>query len=153
MPSPVPPIERATPADLASLVALEDASFATDRLSARQYRHHVRSPLARVLVARADDGALAASAVLFLRPRWQDARLYSIAVADAARGQGLGARLLAACERAAVDAGARRLRLEVRAGNHPAIGLYAHAGYRQTGRRTAYYADGEDALTFERRLP
>jgi ribosomal protein S18 acetylase RimI-like enzyme len=153
MPSPVPPIERATLADLASLVALEDASFATDRLSARQYRHHVRSPLARVLVARAADGGLAGSAVLFLRPRWRDARLYSIAVAGSARGQGLGAHLLTACEQAARDAGARRLRLEVRADNHPAIALYARAVYRQTGRRAAYYADGEDALTFERRLP
>jgi ribosomal protein S18 acetylase RimI-like enzyme len=152
---PPPPV-RITPAtgdDLGALVAIEDASFATDRLSARQYRHHIGSPRARVLVARAAGGGIVASAVLFLRPRWRDARLYSIAVAAAARGQGLGARLLAACQRAAIDAGAQRLRLEVRAGNHPAIALYARAGYRQTGRLAGYYADGEDALTFERRLP
>ena len=134
------------------LVALEQASFVTDRLSARQYRHHLASPRARVLVARAEDGTITASAVLFLRPRWRDARLYSIAVAGAARGHGLGAHLLAACEQAAGDAGAQRMRLEVRAGNHAAIALYKRAGYRQTGRRAAYYADGEDALNFERRL-
>jgi ribosomal protein S18 acetylase RimI-like enzyme len=149
---PVPRIERATPDDLMGLVALEQASFATDRLSARQYRHHLASPRARVLVARAEDGTITASAVLFLRPRWRDARLYSIAVAGAARGHGLGAHLLAACEQAAGDAGAQRMRLEVRAGNHAAIALYKRAGYRQTGRRAAYYADGEDALNFERRL-
>lgn len=152
MPDPKLSIERATLDDLPDLVSLETASFATDRLSARQYRHHIRSPLARVLVARDADGGLAGSAVLFLRPRWRDARLYSIAVATPARGQGLGARLLAACERAAIEGGARRLRLEVRVGNQPAIALYERAGYRPAGRREAYYADGEAALRYERNL-
>ncbi len=145
-------IGPATPADLVPLVTLEQASFATDRLSARQYRHHIHSSLARVLVARTKEGALVGSAVLFLRPRWRDARLYSISVADTARGQGLGRRLLAACEQAALDAGARRVRLEVGAGNHPAIALYQGAGYRQIGRRAGYYEDGADALMLERRL-
>ncbi len=36
--------------------------------------------------------------------------------------------------------------LEVRADNEPALALYAAAGWRVTGRRPAYYADGMDAV-------
>ncbi len=36
--------------------------------------------------------------------------------------------------------------LEVRADNAPARALYAAAGWREVGRRRAYYRDGEDAV-------
>src|SRR4029079_15655132 len=44
------------------------------------------------------------------------------------------------------------MRLEVRLDNAPAIARYHKAGYRQFGRRPAYYEDRSDALLFEKRL-
>src|SRR5690606_17696433 len=91
-------IRRARPADIAGLLALENASFATDRMGARQLRRHIDSSSAEFLVAT-DDAQVLGAALVFLRRRSAVARLYSIAVADAARGLGLGTRLLEAAER------------------------------------------------------
>jgi len=142
-------IRRATLADLDALVALEQASFTTDHLSRRQYRQHLCSPTAIVLAAF-ESAALLGKAIVFLRGDTDIARLYSIAVADAARGIGLGATLLAAAERAARSRGARRMRLEVRQDNAAAIRLYERRGYRRFGARPRFYEDGAPAWRYER---
>jgi ribosomal-protein-alanine N-acetyltransferase len=43
----------------------------------------------------------------------------------------------------------RRIVLEVRAGNTPAIALYASFGFAGSGRRPKYYDDAEDAVLME----
>ena len=43
-------VRRAVPGDLGALIDLENASFASDRLSARQWRHHLRGTRASILV-------------------------------------------------------------------------------------------------------
>lgn len=142
----------ATPADLAGLIALENATFTSDRLSPRQWRRHILNPNACIIVSSTRAGVVAA-AVLFFRKVSRSARLYSIAVSSAARGQGLGERLLDACEEAARLRGCVSLRLEVREDNESAKRLYERRGYRVFGRRESYYEDGEDALRYEKSLP
>ena len=151
MPAP-PRIRRALPDDVAALAALEVRCFPGDRMSARQYRRHVDSPRALVLLAAAADGAPVGGAVVFFRAGSAVARLYSIAVDPSARGRGLGAALLAAAEAGARRRGADRLRLEVRQDNPRAIGLYEARGYRRIGARAGYYEDGADAWRYERPL-
>jgi ribosomal protein S18 acetylase RimI-like enzyme len=80
------------------------------------------------------------------------ARLYSIAVDSRSRGAGVGHRLLVDAERVAARRGCRALRLEVRVANRPAIGLYERHAFRRIGRYRQYYADGADALRFEKAL-
>lgn len=79
-----------------------------------------------------------------------------IAVAQEARGRGLGARVLAAAETAAVtELGLRKLILQVRADNAPAIALYDRAGWQRAGLLRAHYDDGialHDVLVFEKAL-
>jgi ribosomal protein S18 acetylase RimI-like enzyme len=144
-------IRRATLADLDDLVGLECASFSTDRLSRRQYRRHLASTSAEVIVARAG-AILLGSAVLFLRRGSQLARLYSIAVAAGARGSGIGAALVGAAEAAGARRGATRMRLEVRADNAGAVRLYERQGYARFGLHRRYYEDGADAVRYERAL-
>src|SRR5690606_38950918 len=144
-------IRRAMPAELPVLVALEDASFSGDRLSPRQWRRHLGSDRAIVLVA-VEGGHLFGAAVVFLRAGSRVARLYSMAVSAQARGRGLGARLLAAAERAARRRGSDRMRLEVRADNATAARLYERAGYRRIARLGAYYEDGADGWRCEKAL-
>ncbi len=69
------------------------------------------------------------------------ADLQTLAVAPAARGRGLGRLLLAHARTVAVERGARRLELEVRADNEPARALYSSAGFEVDGRRPGYYRD------------
>lgn len=144
-------IRRAGAGDLAALVALEQAAFATDRMSPRQFRYHLRHPRNRLLVAEAG-GTLLGAALLILRRDPQTARLYSIAVAEAARGKGVGRRLLLRCEREARHAGAGRLVLEVRSDNAAARALYERLGYRVFARRAGYYQDGAEALRMSKTL-
>lgn len=142
-------LRDATLADLPALLALE-AQFPGDRLSRRQLRHHLQH--GRIRVAE-QAGGIAGYHLLLWRSGSRVARLYSIVVADACRGQGIGARLLADAERAAAAGAAAELRLEVRADNPTAIGLYLRHGFRETGRRPGYYDDGEAAVCMRRPIP
>lgn len=145
------PIRRARIGDLDALVALEQASFSGDRLSRRQWRRHLAGERAIVVVA-VERGALLGAALAFVHADHDIARLYSLATAAAARGRGIGDRLVAAVEQAARRAGRKRLRLEVRADNAGAQRLYERRGYRRIGRRAGYYEDGADALRYEKTL-
>lgn len=80
------------------------------------------------------------------------ARLYSIAVAPAFRGEGVARGLIAAAEGAAFAEGASFMRLEARADNEAALALYASLGYRRFGGKSGYYEDGMDAMRFEKPL-
>lgn len=148
MPSTLP-IRDAVAADLPELLRLE-AQFPGDRLSRRQLRYHLTRP-GRALRVLPTADRLAGYALLLL-PAGRPARLYSIVVDAAARGAGIGARLLADAEDCARRLGADRLRLEVRADNAAAQALYRAAGYRPFGVHRGYYDDGGDALRFERAL-
>jgi len=147
-------IERASRADLTALSALELAAFAGDRISPRSWRRLIASPSASVTVARGGHstaGVLGATVVL-RRARSSVARLYSIAVAPAARGRGLAGRLLAQAIQHARDSGAAVLRLETRADNHTAQHLFTRHGFSPLERKAAYYQDGADALRYQKSL-
>ena len=144
-------IRHAMPADLPALVALERRAFSTDHLSPRQYRHHLGNPAALVLAA-VDGTGLLGKAVVFFRKGSDIARLYSIAVDDAARGRGIASVLLHAIERGVRKRGCARLRLEVRQDNPGAIRLYEKLGYRRFAAIAGFYEDGADAWRYEKRL-
>jgi len=65
------------------------------------------------------------------------------------RRQGIGGRLLQACE---VRLQQPLIRLTVRVSNQAAIQLYLQYGYRKVGRWPRYYQKTEDALVLEKRL-
>lgn len=147
-----PAIRLARPGDLDALVALENRCFRTDRMSRRSYATALRNPRAVLLAVDGGKG-LQAAAALFFRADSAAARLYTIAVHPAARGHGLGAALLATCEKAASTHGAATLRLEVKVTNKSALALYRKSGYGIRGRIARYYEDGSDALRLEKPLP
>jgi ribosomal protein S18 acetylase RimI-like enzyme len=151
---PTPPscikVRRANPADLDALVALEQRTFDSDQLSRAQYRRHLASDSALVLVADGAGPSLAGAAVLFFRKGSAVARLYSLATAAEARGKGVASALMEAVATVVRDRGCRVLRLEVRVDNVAAIHLYERQGFRRIGRLAAYYADGADGWRYER---
>ncbi|GAB3032822.1 hypothetical protein GCM10027285_14520 [Oleiagrimonas citrea] len=153
MSEPTPPVQirPALDADLDALLALEERSFNGDQLSRRQYRRHLRSATARLLVASHRE-LLIGSALLLFRQNSPAARLYSLAIDPAVRGQGLGRLLLDAVEQEAREHDCERVRLEVRADNAAAQALYERCGYTRCGQRTGYYEDGADALLYEKPL-
>jgi ribosomal protein S18 acetylase RimI-like enzyme len=145
------PVRPATVADLDALVALEQAVFATDRMSRRSIRRLLSSPSAVVLAAEVEND-LAGAAVVLVRRGSTVARLYSIAVDPQSAGRGVGPALLEAAESAAAARNAERIRLEVHEHNARAIARYRKAGYREIGRHARYYEDQGDAMRFEKVL-
>lgn len=147
-----PRIRRAVAADLDTLVDLEERTFIHDRLSRAQYRRHLDSTSALVLVARLPPRLLLGSAVLFFRRNSRIARLYSLAIDENHRGLGVGRALVNACARKARQRGCERLRLEVRADNAVAIHLYEREGFRRVGLLPGFYENGSDAMRYEKML-
>ena len=68
-----------------------------------------------------------------------EAHILNISVVAARQKGGLGRRLLEHFATLARQAGARRLLLEVRPSNGPALALYERAGFQTIGRRKGYY--------------
>ncbi|MGZ8324635.1 MAG: GNAT family N-acetyltransferase [Rhodoplanes sp.] len=71
-----------------------------------------------------------------------EAEILSVAVAAARRGRGLAGRLLMLHLRKLAGLGVRRVFLEVDENNVAARRLYRRAGFREVGRRAAYYRPG-----------
>ncbi|MGB3840589.1 MAG: GNAT family N-acetyltransferase [Rhodanobacter sp.] len=84
-------VRRADLSDLDDLVTLEQNAFDGDRLSRAQYRRHLDSDSAQVLVASGGRHDFFGSAVLFFRKRSRVARVYSLATRPESRGLGIGA--------------------------------------------------------------
>ena len=125
-------IRAALAADIDALLAIENAAFSTDRISRRSFRLLIESDTAAVLVAERE-GGLAGYCVVLYRRGSGVARLYSIASAENAAGQGIGKRLLQAAEDAAYENDRLILRLEVREDNPRPITLYEKNGHRRIG--------------------
>jgi ribosomal protein S18 acetylase RimI-like enzyme len=146
-------VRRAELSDLDDLVALEQATFDSDQISRAQFRRHLDSDSARVLVASANRRRFLGTAMVFFRKGSRVARLYSIASLPEARGKGVGTALIDAAEAAARQRRCQSLRLEVRTDNDSAIRLYEHLGYSRVGPvKKAFYEDGSDAFVYEKML-
>ncbi len=145
-------VRRADLSDLDDLVTLEESTFDSDRMTRAQYRRHLDSASAQVLVASASHRRFLGTAVMFFRKRSGVARLYSLASHPDGRGQGIGTALVDAAEAAARRRRCRALRLEVRCDNHRAIALYERLGYRRLRSLAKYYADDADGFRYEKML-
>jgi ribosomal protein S18 acetylase RimI-like enzyme/predicted double-glycine peptidase len=144
-------IRQAEDRDLEDLVALEESGFKGDRLSRRRFQHWIKASN-RVFLVVEKDRQLLAYGLVFLHKGTRLARLYSIAVSNAARGQGIGRALLLALEEGAVNRGRLDMRLEVAKDNLGAIRLYEGMGYRSFGEYHDYYTDHGDALRMQKRI-
>ncbi|CAO3422898.1 GNAT family N-acetyltransferase [Azospirillum endophyticum] len=149
-------IRRAETADIPGLLAIEEHSFATDRMTPRNFRYAIRKAKGVVLVAYRQGSSLESTAIAYgvvsFHAGTRFARLTSFAVAPGNRGRGIGRRLLAALEAAAALHGCSGMRLEVRADNQAAIALYTRAGYRSFAIYPGYYEDDMAALRLEKPL-
>ncbi|WP_066959629.1 GNAT family N-acetyltransferase/peptidase C39 family protein [Microbulbifer sp. Q7] len=150
-PSPDLSIRPAVDTDLDPLCTLEEASFRGDRLSRRRFRHWLKTDN-RVFLVAEQAGCLLGYALVLLRRGTRLARLYSLAVAPAGRGKGIGKALLSAAEDASSRSGRLYMRLEVAEHNTAAIALYQQLGYRTFGSYSNYYEDAGNALRMQKRI-
>ncbi len=139
-------IRPATAADLAAILAVERSCYAQP-WSEAQFRDELANPHGRV------DLLFIGGEPAGYHCWWLlcgELHVLNLATAPRFRRRGVAARLLAAALDEAAARGLERALLEVRAGNAAAIALYRRFGFRESGRRVRYYADGEDALLMVR---
>lgn len=148
--------------DIEALLQLERRAFSGDRFKRRQLCYLLSRANAFSLVVDVDTQAreqaepqtrpraeqhaecptLLGYGMLLFRRGSAQARLYSLCVDPAARGQGLGAQLLVRLMDEARARSCQWLSLEVRADNQPALSMYERHGFRPTDWLSDYYEDG-----------
>ncbi len=137
---------------LEQLLAIEQEAFAEPWTRA-DYLEEAARPIAHILALVNEKGAEDEPLLLAYAGFWQvldEADINNVAVAAAQRGRGYGGELLRAVLARALQLGCKRLTLEVRPSNAPALALYQSLGFVVCGRRSGYYQDnGEDALLME----
>ncbi len=141
----------ATLDDLESLLEIEDSCFNVDRLSRRSMRRFILSDQSVFLVAKNNQELIAYCLIIFHRGT-RLARLYSIAVKELYRGEGVARKLITMGENEARSRGAFNLRLEVANSNVAAVALYQSLGFREFGLLQNYYEDHSDALRMQKRI-
>jgi len=144
-------IRPATIEDLDVLLDIENRSFKSDRLTRRNLRYLLTRANAATLLEE-EKGVTRGYAMLLFHTGTSLARLYSYAVAPAFRRQGIGQRLVSACEQVALERDCITLRLEVRPDNAASIALFQANNYRYLEAVPDYYEDHAEALRFEKML-
>jgi len=139
-------LRRAGPADLDAIAALEAACFGAGdgAFTRRQLRVLLQNPNAYWLISR--DGRAMACWLKVSNGHACWARLYSLAVHPALRGQGLGQQLLKSGFAWMRKQRLTTCRAEVKADNRGARRLYARNGFSETAKLPDYYAKGVDGV-------
>ncbi|MCA9681642.1 MAG: ribosomal protein S18-alanine N-acetyltransferase [Myxococcales bacterium] len=142
-------IRAAADSDLATLLALDAACFATpwsplawrDELASSDHANALMTVDTEVV-------AFACAPMLFER-----CELRRIGVHPTHRGHGLARDLLDHVMERAREFGCERIELEVAASNVAALALYRRAGFVEVGRRPNYYrSPPDDAVLLDRTL-
>jgi N6-L-threonylcarbamoyladenine synthase len=149
-------LRRATPADVDKIMLLETSIFENDAWSTEMMARDVADPGCYYLVAFPPDSPehIVAYAGLQAALRSPESDIQTIAVAEEARGRGLGRVLMLSLITEARKRGARETFLEVRADNPGAQHLYRSLGFEDLGVRRGYYQpDNVDAIVMRLPIP
>jgi ribosomal-protein-alanine N-acetyltransferase len=137
--------------DLEAVLTLEESGFgAGERWSRDSWLAELEHPERLVLVRHDARGQVIGVASVSLVEDLAD--LLRVVVAPEVRGRGVGGSLVRAGMEWAKASGARRMLLEVRPDNAPAVRTYEKLGFTTLDRRRDYYGTGADALVMAVRL-
>ncbi len=141
-------IRLLSPGDLVAVKKIQNCCGQAAAWGEADYARLAADPLGMVLVAEREETVppeLLGFAAL--HRLGDDAELWNLAVAPQHRRRGIAQALFQEARQRLLLQGARRIFLEVRASNAPALGLYSKVGFQSFMRRKDYYQNPrEDAL-------
>lgn len=142
-------VEPAVLSDLGALLEIERASFSSPWTEKMLRAEIEGNPFARFVLARRTRDREILGYVCY----WvvfDELRIMNLAVAPPARRRGIARMLVGRALAEGRAEGVRRVLLEVRASNAPALSLYGRFGFERTALRRNYYSDPrEDAILME----
>lgn len=145
-------LRSARPEDCRVIARLDSLFFRYAGLTAAQVAYSRRTNPDLVIVARGGAAVVGFLVGSVTRRGEPSLHIVSMGLARAARGRGIGKRLLRLAFRRARAAGATKTRLEVWTRNTRAIRLYESVGFSTVRVRRDYYEPGRDALVMEKRI-
>jgi len=137
-------IEKAQPADLNEILALEKQCFFSDAFLRHQFYYFIHKSKSKFVVVR-NPYKIIAYLIIQIRKNSRKYRIYSLAIAPETRGTGIGEKLLEYAELLARKNNIQKITLEVSEKNVAAINLYKKKGFQIEKTRAGYYADGSPA--------
>ncbi|PLS30311.1 ribosomal-protein-alanine N-acetyltransferase RimI [Bifidobacterium margollesii] len=141
-----------TDSDIMRMAELEADLFGRGAWSESMIRQELEAPARSYFAEAESEGAPMRGYAGF----WydgDDAELMTIGVDRRYQRRGIAAALMSRLIDEARDKGARRMLLEVRVDNEPALALYRSFGFEMMGRRKRYYQpEGIDAFTMSLEL-
>jgi ribosomal-protein-alanine N-acetyltransferase len=144
-----------TPADIEAMYLLDLACFTAPYQFDREMMREVAEAANAIVVIIDDDNAMLGFVIVHIQgmKRNRHAYIVTIDVAQSARRQGVGARLLQQVEAQAVASGLPKIGLHVAIDNAPAIAFYQRQGYEQVGVERNFYREAAtDALVYVKQL-
>ena len=130
---------------VARIAQLETVLFGRGAWNENMVRQELDAPARTYMVDVEDDDIRGYAGFWY---DGEDAELMTIGVGEAHQRQGIAAALLQRLLDEAARLGARRMLLEVRVDNEPALRLYRRFGFERMGLRKRYYQpEGIDAYT------
>jgi len=140
--------------DVAAIYSIQSQCPQAAQWRREEYLQFARNPTGTIFVAEID--ALNRAEVVgfaAFHHLMGEAELRNLAIHPSRRRKGMARALLEAGIHQMQEAGVRRIFLEVRASNRPALAFYASAGFKLLQTRNDYYHDPiEDALVMTRDL-
>lgn len=142
-------IEKMKKEDLDQVMGIEEKSF-SDPWRKSFFSQDIDNESALPLVARADEKVVG---YICLWKILDEIQISNIAVSPQLRRRGIGEKMLKRVLKMAEEKDTKRITLDVRVSNLPAINLYKKFGFREAGRRKNYYrVPQEDASILEKIL-
>ena len=135
---------RAEEADIPSLRKIEESAYPFPWTN-EAFRNELVKPYSNVAVVcdNTSDGSVAGYIVYWLL--FDECHVLNVTVNTAARGQGLGLKMMREVIVEARRRQLKRLFLEVRVSNAAAIALYKKVGFYVDHTKAKFYEDGESA--------
>ena len=137
-------IRSATFEDLSSLVRIENQVHISP-WSEEHFQSELEKPYSRILLLSDDqtDELVAGYIVYWLM--LEECEILNLAVDLPYRGLGFAEKLVRSVVSASMKLGLKRVLLDVRKSNLPAIHLYQKVGFTVSHIRKSFYSNGEDA--------
>lgn len=132
--------------DIDEILRIESECFSSDKINRRQARYLLTRAKAITLVSVSRDGNIVGYCLALVPSSLRRARLYSIAVENASRNQGVAERLIERLFSMLIASGYQRCALEVRATDTKTQALYRRVGFEVVGELPNYYEDGADGI-------